>query len=51
MSTLLIFIYNFSDQVLATRERRKAKSREAAAKHVREHVQARERWRATKELA
>ncbi|KAK2418196.1 putative white-brown complex protein [Trifolium repens] len=51
MSTLLIFIYNFSDQVLATRERRKAKSREAAAKHVREHVQARERWRAAKELA
>ncbi|WJX79202.1 hypothetical protein P8452_62344 [Trifolium repens] len=34
MSTLLIFIYNFSDQVLATRERRKAKSREAAAKHL-----------------
>ncbi|GAU20307.1 hypothetical protein TSUD_337880 [Trifolium subterraneum] len=51
MSTLLIFIYNFSDQVLATRERRKAKSREAAAKHVREHVQARERWKIAKDLA
>lgn len=51
MSTLLIFMYNFSDQVLATRERRKAKSREAAAKHVRETVQARERWKTARELA
>ena len=51
MSTLLIFIYNCSDQVLATRERRKAKSREAAAKHVRETVQARERWKQARDLA
>ncbi|RHN48500.1 putative xenobiotic-transporting ATPase [Medicago truncatula] len=51
MSTLLIFIYNCSDQVLATRERRKAKSREAAAKHVRETVQAREKWKQARDLA
>ncbi|XP_058749265.1 putative white-brown complex homolog protein 30 [Vicia villosa] len=51
MSTTLIFIYNCSDQVLATRERRQAKSREAAAKHVRETVQARERWKQARELA
>ena len=51
MSTVLIFIYNCSDQVLATRERRKAKSREAAARQVRETVQARERWKLAKDAA
>lgn len=51
MSTVLIFIYNCSDQVLATRERRKAKSREAAARQVRETVQARERWKIAKDAA
>ncbi|XP_027363099.1 putative white-brown complex homolog protein 30 [Abrus precatorius] len=51
LSTLLIFIYNCSDQVLATRERRKAKSREAAARQVRETVQARERWKIAKDVA
>ncbi|RDX94785.1 putative white-brown complex-like protein 30, partial [Mucuna pruriens] len=51
LSTLLIFIYNCSDQVLVTRERRKAKSREAAARQVRETVQARERWKIAKEIA
>lgn len=51
MSTVLIFIYNCSDQVLATRERRKAKSREAAARQVRETVQARERWKVAKDAA
>ncbi|KAK7345545.1 hypothetical protein VNO77_16150 [Canavalia gladiata] len=51
LSTLLIFIYNCSDQVLATRERRKAKSREAAARQVRETVQARERWQVAKDVA
>ncbi|TKY52970.1 putative white-brown complex-like protein 30 [Spatholobus suberectus] len=51
LSTLLIFIYNCSDQVLVTRERRKAKSREAAARQVRETVQARERWKIAKDVA
>ncbi|WJX11134.1 hypothetical protein P8452_01778 [Trifolium repens] len=32
LSTLLLIIYNFSDQVLTTRERRVATSREAEAK-------------------
>lgn len=51
MSALLIFIYNCSDQVLATRERRKAKTREAAVKHVRETTQAREKWKIAKDAA
>lgn len=51
MSTLLIFIYNCSDQVLVTRERRKAKSRESATRQVREIVQARERWKIAKDVA
>ncbi|XP_039021789.1 putative white-brown complex homolog protein 30 [Hibiscus syriacus] len=48
---LLLIIYNFSDQVISTKERRKAKSREAAAKHVRETAQARQRWKAAKDVA
>ncbi|RDX74320.1 ABC transporter G family member 28, partial [Mucuna pruriens] len=47
---LLIIIYNCSDQVLATRERRQAKSRERAAQSVRES-QARERWKSAKDIA
>lgn len=51
MSTLLLIIYNCSDQVLTTRERRQAKSREAAARSARETAQARERWKSAKEIA
>ncbi|KAF3441868.1 hypothetical protein FNV43_RR15783 [Rhamnella rubrinervis] len=51
LSTLLVIIYNCSDQVLTTRERRQAKSREAAARHVRETAQARERWKSAKDIA
>ncbi|KAK4740524.1 hypothetical protein SAY87_032371 [Trapa incisa] len=51
LSTLLIIIYNCSDQVLITREKRKAKSREAAARHARETAQARERWKSAKDVA
>ncbi|KAK3404971.1 hypothetical protein EUGRSUZ_K01252 [Eucalyptus grandis] len=51
VSTLLILIYNCSDQVLTTREKRKAKSREAAARHARETAQARERWKSAKNVA
>ncbi|XP_057745740.1 putative white-brown complex homolog protein 30 [Arachis stenosperma] len=49
LSTLLIFIYNCTDQILATREKRKADSRERAAKHVKEIAQARQRWRSAKD--
>ncbi|XP_064989223.1 ABC transporter G family member 28-like [Musa acuminata AAA Group] len=48
---LLFIIYNFSDQILAHRERRQAKSRETASRTAREAVQARERWKAAKSLA
>jgi len=47
---LLIIIYNCSDQVLATREKRQAKSRERAAQSVRES-QAREKWKSAKDTA
>ncbi|PKA53280.1 Putative white-brown complex like protein 30 [Apostasia shenzhenica] len=48
---LLLIIYNFSGQVLSSRERRQAKSREAAARSARETVQARERWKSAKDVA
>ncbi|CAK9170514.1 unnamed protein product [Ilex paraguariensis] len=48
---LLLFIYNCSDQVLSTREKREAKSREAAARSARETAQARERWKSAKDNA
>ncbi|KAI4300297.1 hypothetical protein L6164_033689 [Bauhinia variegata] len=51
LSTVMLIIYNCSDQVLSTRERRQAKSREAAAKHARETLQARERWKMAKNAA
>ncbi|KAL3520747.1 hypothetical protein ACH5RR_018896 [Cinchona calisaya] len=51
LSTLLLIIYNCSDQVITTRERRRAKSREAAARSVREKGQARARWKAAKDAA
>ncbi|OVA12298.1 ABC transporter-like [Macleaya cordata] len=51
LSTLLIIFYNCSDQVLTTREKRQAKSREAAARSARETAQARERWKSAKEVA
>ncbi|CAN1238102.1 Putative white-brown complex homolog protein 30 [Linum grandiflorum] len=41
-------IYNCSDQVLAIRERRLAKSREAAAVSARETAKARQRWKSAK---
>lgn len=51
VSTLLLIIYSCSDRVLTTRERREAKSREAAARSARETAQARERWKAAKDVA
>lgn len=49
--TLLLIIYNCSDQVLTTRERKHAKTREAAARSVRERAVAREKWRSAKDAA
>lgn len=51
LSTLLIIIYNCSDQVLTIRERRLSKSREAAARSARETAKARQRWKAAKDAA
>ncbi|KAM4094295.1 hypothetical protein ACB094_06G184900 [Castanea mollissima] len=49
LSTLLLILYNCSDQVLTARERRLAKSREAAARSARETTKARQRWRSAKD--
>lgn len=51
LSTLLLIIYNCSDQVLTTRERRLSKSREAAARSARDTAKARQRWKAAKDAA
>ncbi|XP_057982210.1 putative white-brown complex homolog protein 30 [Malania oleifera] len=51
LSTILLIVYSCSDQVLTTRERRQAKSREAAARSARETAQARERWKSAKDVA
>ncbi|KAF2312128.1 hypothetical protein GH714_028158 [Hevea brasiliensis] len=51
LTTLLLIIVNCSDQALSTRERKAAKSREAAARHARETAQARERWKSAKDGA
>ncbi|XP_024985356.1 ABC transporter G family member 28-like [Cynara cardunculus var. scolymus] len=49
LTLLLLFFYNCTDQVISTRERRKAKSREAAALNAKELAQ--ERWKSAKEGA
>ncbi|KAK8468172.1 hypothetical protein PHAVU_007G243200 [Phaseolus vulgaris] len=51
LSTLLLIIYSCSDQVLTTRERRMAKSREAASRSVRKTANARQRWKDAKNAA
>ncbi|KAK7279629.1 hypothetical protein RJT34_24684 [Clitoria ternatea] len=51
LSTLLLIIYNCSDQVLTTRERRMAMSREAAARSARKTANARQRWKSAKDAA
>ncbi|XP_057735326.1 ABC transporter G family member 24-like isoform X2 [Arachis stenosperma] len=51
LSTLLLIIYNCSDQVLTTKERRMAKSREAAARNARSTATARQRWKFAKDAA
>ncbi|CAA0834044.1 ABC transporter G family member 28 [Striga hermonthica] len=51
ITLVLLIIYNCSGQVLSTREKKQAKSREAAARSARETVQAREKWKSAKEVA
>ncbi|GAB4842896.1 ABC transporter G member 28, variant 2 [Ancistrocladus abbreviatus] len=51
LTVLLVVIYNCSDQVLTTRERRHAKSREAAARVAKEALHTRERWKTAKDVA
>ncbi|KAI8014422.1 hypothetical protein LOK49_LG05G00734 [Camellia lanceoleosa] len=51
LSIILLIIYNFSDQVISTRYKRLAESREAAARSARETAQARERWKSAKDGA
>ncbi|XVE59068.1 hypothetical protein DITRI_Ditri05aG0015100 [Diplodiscus trichospermus] len=48
---LLVIIYNCSDQVLATREKKKEQSREKAVQSVRDTAQAREKWNFAKDIA
>ncbi|KAK8455541.1 hypothetical protein SEVIR_4G134100v4 [Setaria viridis] len=51
LSLVLLIIYNFSGQLLMNREKKQAKSREAAARHARETAAARERWKIAKDVA
>ena len=44
-------MYNCSDQVLTTRERKQATKREEAARSARETAQAREKWKSAKDVA
>jgi len=48
---LLLIIYNFSDQVLAIRERRRAKYRERAATSVQQKERVRARWKSATHAA
>lgn len=50
LSLVLLIIFNCSGHILTTRERRQAKSREAAARSARETAKARERWKVAKDL-
>uniref|UniRef100_A0ACD5YYJ8 Uncharacterized protein n=1 Tax=Avena sativa TaxID=4498 RepID=A0ACD5YYJ8_AVESA len=48
---VLLIIYNFSGQLLTNREKKQAKSREAAARYAKDTAQARERWKAARDVA
>lgn len=48
---LLLIIYNFSDQILSIRERRRARNREGAAKSVQQKERVRARWKVAKDAA
>nr|GMC48448.1 ABC transporter G family member 24-like [Ipomoea batatas] len=49
LTTILLIIYNCSDQIVSIRERRRARTRELAAKSVKQNAQARARWKFAKE--
>ncbi|KAL8140635.1 hypothetical protein V2J09_006656 [Rumex salicifolius] len=51
VSLILIIVYNCSDHVLTTREKRLSRSRERAIRSARETAQARERWKSAKDVA
>ncbi|KAI5666318.1 hypothetical protein M9H77_16171 [Catharanthus roseus] len=51
ITLVLLIIYNCSDQVISTKSKKQAKSREAAARSARETAQARERWKSAKDVA
>ncbi|XP_052184356.1 ABC transporter G family member 28-like isoform X2 [Diospyros lotus] len=51
LSLILLIIYNCSDQVISTKEKKQAKSREAAARSARETAQAHARWKSAKDVA
>lgn len=51
LGIVLLIMYNCSDQVIATREKRQAKSREKAVRSVRETAQAREKWKSARDIA
>ncbi|XP_047322682.1 ABC transporter G family member 28-like [Impatiens glandulifera] len=48
---LMLIVYNCSDQVMSTREKKREQSREAAARSAKETVQAREHWKSAKDVA
>ncbi|XP_074276383.1 ABC transporter G family member 24-like isoform X2 [Silene latifolia] len=48
---VLLIVYNFSDQLLALRERRRAKYRERAARSVEHNERVRARWKVAKDAA
>ncbi|KAM0867018.1 hypothetical protein ACQ4PT_042270 [Festuca glaucescens] len=48
---VLLIIYNFSGQLLTNREKKQAKSREAAARYAKDTAQARERWKSARDVA
>ncbi|KAK6926740.1 ABC transporter-like, ATP-binding domain, partial [Dillenia turbinata] len=51
LSLMLVIMYNCSDQVLTTRVRRQARSREAAARSARETAQAHQKWKSARDIA
>jgi len=50
LSVVLLIIYNFSDQFLTIRERRKTRSREKAIKMARQKIRAQKHWKVAKQL-
>ncbi|KAH9617762.1 hypothetical protein KSS87_010598 [Heliosperma pusillum] len=48
LGAVLLFVYNFSDQLLAIRERRRSKSRERATLSVQKKERVKARWRLAK---